>query len=296
MTVTENCEVAVMILDELTIIDLHSTSRTCVLMAELGREVLHHRFRRVLDPFLHHHMSSFLSTLREAYGFITGSVVRTMVNTSSNQIPRDLNVLVPYEGFNAVDSVIRCNLGFIAISDVAHPAIASCISKFYKYTLNNKIITLSSSHHGQSILHVVLNAPTTADMLFMSTGGLCYFYPMWMHAGKAVQSHRGDLVPLDHQLGCVGASTSNFEVEEGMGFLGESCNTLCPTFWHHVEERNLRVCIDWNVDDSVTNVFHNADVEWRLNTECVNDKCPYRVTVTYANLEGVGARNRKYTV
>jgi hypothetical protein len=116
---------------------------------------------------------------------------------------------------------------------------------------------------------------------------------MWMHAGKAVQSHRGDLVPLDHQLGCVGASTSNFEVEEGMGFLGESCNTLCPTFWHHVEERNLRVCIDWNVDDSVTNVFHNADVEWRLNTECVNDKCPYRVTVTYANLEGVGARNRE---
>jgi hypothetical protein len=241
-------------------------------------------------------MLSFLSTLHEAHGFITGSAVHTMVNTSSNQIPWDLNALVPYERFNAMDSVIRCTLGFIPISDVAHPAIAACISKFYKYTLNNKIIMLSSSHHSHSILHVILNAPTMADMLFMSTGGLCYFYPMWMHASIAIQSHCGDLVLLNHQLGCVGASTSNFEVEEGMGFLGESYNMLCPMFWHHIEESNLYVCIDWDVDDSVTNVFHNTDVEWQLNMECINDKCPYHVTVTYPNFEGVGAHNRKCMV
>ncbi|KAG2037609.1 hypothetical protein BDR03DRAFT_982231 [Suillus americanus] len=286
MRITENRKVAVMILDEMTITDLHSTSRTCLLMAELGWEVLCQRLRCVMNPFLDHHMSTFLSTLHDANGFITGSVVQTMVKTSSSQIPRDLNVLVPYEGFDSLDSVIRRTLGFLPISNVTHLAIAPCINQFHKYTLNNKIITLSSSHQGQSILHIVLNAPTTADMVFMSTGGLCYFYPMWMDASTAVESHCGDLVLLDNQLGCVGALTSNFEVKDGMGFLGESCGTLCPTFWHHVEESNLHVCIDWNVDDSVTNVFHNADVEWRLNTECINDKCPYRVTVTYPNFEG----------
>ncbi|KAG2057769.1 hypothetical protein BDR06DRAFT_969120 [Suillus hirtellus] len=239
MTVTENHKVAVMILDELTITDLNSTSCTCLLMAELGQEVLHHRFRHVLDPFLDHDMSTFLSTLCNAHGFITGSVVCTMVNTSSSKIPWDQNVLVPYEGFNALDSIIRCTLGFLPISNAAHPAIVSRISRFYKYTLNNKIIMLSSSYQGQSILHIILNAPTTADMLFMSTGGLCYFYPMWINAGIAVQSHCGDLVLLNNQLGCVEALSSNFKVEDGMGFLGESCDTLCPTFWHHIEESNL---------------------------------------------------------
>ncbi|KAG2096023.1 hypothetical protein BD769DRAFT_1644377 [Suillus cothurnatus] len=126
--------------------------------------------------------------------------------------------------------------------------------------------------HGESVLHIILNAPTTADMVFMTTGGACYFYPQWFEATQRVWYHE----------------IKNWDT----GFLGKSCGNLCPTYWHHVEQKDLRAAIDWNLDDSVTNVYHNVDVEWRLNTECHNQKCPHNVNVMGMNIEGVGARNR----
>ncbi|KAG2118720.1 uncharacterized protein F5147DRAFT_647870 [Suillus discolor] len=118
-------------------------------------------------------------------------------------------------------------LGFTPISSVPHPALAPSIGRFCRYACHERFITLSASHEGESVLHIILNAPTTADMLFMTTGG-----------------------------------------------------------------RHLRASIDWNAEDSVTNVFHNVDIEWRLNTVCINPKCPHRVEVMSLNFEGVGARNQ----
>jgi hypothetical protein len=132
-------------------------------------------------------------------------------------------------------------------------------------------------------------------MLFMTTGGVCYFYPEWLEAGLAIASHTGNLVPWYNKLGCAGELMDDIDVlEKGTDFLGTSCGRLCPTFWHHIEQKHLRLSVDWNTEDSVTNVFHNVDVEWRLNDACMNRQCPYRISVISLNFEGSGARSREF--
>ncbi|KAG2145092.1 hypothetical protein BD769DRAFT_1636664, partial [Suillus cothurnatus] len=195
----------------------------------------------------------------EGKGVITGSIVRAMLANEDDYVRRDLNIVIPWHAFGTLHEAVVDMLGFTPISSVPHGAIAPRIGRFCIFARNERFITLSASHEGESVLHIILNAPTTADMVFMTTGGACYFYPQWF---------------------------------EDTGFLGKSCGNLCPTYWHHVEQKDLRAAIDWNLDDSVTNVYHNVDVEWRLNTECHNQKCPHNVNVMGMNIEGVGARNR----
>ncbi|KAG2113413.1 uncharacterized protein F5147DRAFT_650355 [Suillus discolor] len=252
-------------------------SHTCQCMRVLGHEVVHRRLTWLLEPFARHRLSTFLSALKDAEGVITGSTVWAMVEHDEDYIRRDLNIIVPYRAFAALHRAVEDMLGFTPISSVPHPALAPSIGRFCRYACHERFITLSASHEGESVLHIILNAPTTADMLFMTTGGVC---------------HTGDLVPQNKKLGCASELNDEFEVETGTAWLGRSCGNLCPTYWHHVEERHLRASIDWNAEDSVTNVFHNIDIEWRLNTVCINLKCPHRVEVMSLNFEGVGARNR----
>ncbi|KAG2114424.1 hypothetical protein DEU56DRAFT_919586 [Suillus clintonianus] len=292
MKITEYRDIAAMILDLLVITDLTAISRTCQIMRELGQEVIRRRFRHILEPFAGNHLPSFLSALRHGNGLITGSSVRAMMGYNNSSASRDLNILVPYTGFDNLHETIEHTLGFTSISRVAHPAIAASIGIFRKYKSKHRIITLSASHKDQNILHIILNAPTTADMLFMTTGGLCYFYPNFYHAGIAIESHSGNLVPNDKKLGCAGEITDEFEMEKDMSFLNRTCNDLCPTFWHHVEEKRWRLCVDWNVEDSVTKVFHDINVEWRLNRECTNSECPRCFTEMSQNCECAGASNR----
>ncbi|KAG0692183.1 hypothetical protein DFH29DRAFT_882915 [Suillus ampliporus] len=61
---------------------------------------------------------------------------------------------------------------------------------------------------------------------------------------------------------------------------------------HHVQEKHWHLSVNWNVEDSVTNVFHDIDVEWRLNRECTNSECPHCFTVMSQNFECAGASNR----
>jgi hypothetical protein len=235
-----------------------------------------------------------LSALKESEGVITGSIARAMVGNEEDYVRRDLNIVVPYQSFDILHKAVEDTLGFRPVSSVPHAAIAPRIGRFCIFARNLRFITLSASHNGESVLHIILNAPTTADMVFMTTGGVCYFYPEWFESRLAIQTHTGSLVPRNKKLGCAGELTDEFVVETGTAFLGRSCGNLCPTFWHHVEEKHMRASIDWNMEDSVTDVYHNVDVEWRLNTECINQRCPHRVDVMGLNFEGVGARNREY--
>ncbi|KAG0693616.1 hypothetical protein DFH29DRAFT_881329 [Suillus ampliporus] len=296
MKITEYRDIAAMILDLLMITDLIATSRTCRIMRELGQEVIRRRFRHILEPFVGNHLPRFLSALRHGNGLITGSSVRAMMGYSNSSDLRDLNIVVPYTGFDILHKTIEHTLEYTSISKVAHPAIAASIGIFRKYVSNHQIITLSASHKDQNILHIILNAPTTADMLFMTAGRLCYFYPNFYHTGIAIQSHSGNLVPYDKKLGCAGEVTDEFEMQRDMSFLNRTCNDLCPTFWHHIQEKNWRLSVDWNVEDSVTNVFHDIDVEWRLNRECTNSECPHCFTVMSQNFECAGASNLKYGI
>jgi hypothetical protein len=151
--------------------------------------------------------------VKDANGIITGSAARAMVNHVESYPMRDLNIIVPHNEFGKLHATMKDMMGFTPISSVAHPAIAPCISNFQKYASHERFITLTASHEHQSVLHIILNAPTTADMLFMTTGGVCYFYPEWFEAGLAIASHTGNLVPWNNKLGCAGELMDDIDVQ-----------------------------------------------------------------------------------
>ncbi|KAG1894215.1 uncharacterized protein F5891DRAFT_985214 [Suillus fuscotomentosus] len=284
--ITWNHNVTTTILDSLRISDIVAISRTCWCMRVLAHEVVQGRLMRLLGPFTRDHLSSFLSALKDAGGVITGSTVQAMVKYDEDYIRRDLNIIVPYKAFDSLHGALEDMLGFTLISSVPHPALAPRISRFCRYAWHERIITVSASHEGKSVLHIIINAPMTTDMLFMTTGGVCYFYPQWFEAGLAIQSCTGNLVPETAKLGCAGELIDEFEVETGT-----ACGNLCPTYWHHVKEKHLQSSINWNAEDSVTNMFHNVNIEWQLNMVYTNQKCSHHVEVMSQNFKGVGACN-----
>ncbi|KAG1779207.1 hypothetical protein EV702DRAFT_1044137 [Suillus placidus] len=129
-------------------------------------------------------------------------------------------------------------------------------------------------------------------MIYMTTGGVTWFYPQWMEQDVAICSQTGNLVQWNNKLGCAGEFHEDLRVETGMAFIREPCGNRCPTLWHHIHDKHLRKSVDWDITDSVTNTFNNVDIEWRLNSYCTNDACCYNITVMARNVEGVGARNR----
>ncbi|KAG1847115.1 hypothetical protein C8R48DRAFT_779324 [Suillus tomentosus] len=215
-----------------------------------------------------------------------------MITGDIKEAIRDLNLIVPHETFYMLENFLMETMSYRKITDACHPAMANVINHFGKYASKSRWITLACPKEHMHVLHLILHAPTTADMLYLTTGGVTCFYPQWMHQQISIRSHTGDLVPWDNKLGCAGEFHSNLKVESGMGFLQGPCGNHCPTLWHHVSHKHLRQSVDWDVTDSVTHTFHDIDVEWRLNTYCSNSACRFHRRIMASNLENSGATNR----
>ncbi|KAG1876999.1 hypothetical protein C8R48DRAFT_768564 [Suillus tomentosus] len=269
-----------------------STGRTCRWLRIQARAVIWRRFRRVLAPFTGQAYEEFVGVVRRSRALITGSSARGMLTGDVKHVMRDLNIVTPYEGFRILDEFVVGSLGYACISCVCHPALATGIAQFRKYSLSTQVITLASPGKRESGLHLILSAPTTADMVYMTTGGVTCFYPRWLEQNVVICSRTGNHVRWDNKLGCAREFHEDLRVEAGTAFIGEPCGNRCPTLWHHVWDKHLRKSVDWDITDSVTNTFHNVDIEWRLNAHCTNQACGYNITVMSRNVEGVGARNR----
>lgn len=186
IAVTQKADIAATILDMLMITDITSISRTCRMMSQLGQQVMRRRLARLLVPFVGDHLSIFLSALHHIDGVIIGSSVRAMVGLDEGYIVWNLNILVPHQGFDDFHATLEHTISFTPTSAIPHPAIAHSVGKFCRYAHHGRFVTLTACHEAQSVLHIILNAPTTADMAFMTTGGVCYFYPKWFEEQLAI--------------------------------------------------------------------------------------------------------------
>lgn len=280
-------------MEMLTISDLQSMRLTCRHLRAVALAVIRRRIRFLLDPYVPSYFTEFIRTLRLSGAVITGSVARAMICGQRGTSPHNLNIVVPYTSFQLFHTFIKHVLGYIPISTKAHPAIAHAVYRFRKYVCHERVITLSAARPSQSVLQIILNAPTTADMVVMSAGGVAWFYPRWLRDAIAVRTHSSRFVPSGDKLGCDIDLTQEIRLEEDLEFTQIPCGPSCPTLWHHVEDTTLRSFVDWDVDDTVTQVFNEVDIEWRLSPDCTNTRCRYRVDVMYRNLYTNGAFNRE---
>ncbi|KAG2749911.1 hypothetical protein P692DRAFT_20730620 [Suillus brevipes Sb2] len=249
------------------------------------------RFTCLINPYVDSSLTRFIDLIRSSGAVITGSVARAMMTGHQGGTPRNLNIIIPYQSFQSLHAFIKHELGYLATSEAAHPAIATAVNLFCKYESKQRIITLSAPRPSQSVLQIIMNAPSTADMVVMSAGGVAWFYPCWLRQGISVQTRSSEFVSHNYQLGYVGDLTQDIELRKDLQFTQRACGTFCPTFWHHVEDKSLRCFVDWNGEDTVTEVFKGVDLEWRLSPDCTNSRCSYRTAVMELNIDGNGAHS-----
>ncbi|KAG1717884.1 hypothetical protein EDD22DRAFT_988980 [Suillus occidentalis] len=282
-------DVVASVMELLTVDDLRSMCHTSRRIRAVALAVIRRRFNSLLGPYVASHLMEFIDMMRFSGAVITGSIARAMITGVHGMLPLNLNIVVPYESFRLFDKFIHLELGYSAVSRKAHPAVAPAICRFREYAYRGRVITISAARPTHSLLHIILNAPTTADMVVMSAGGVAWFYPVWLRRGFAIRTRSSEFVAIDHELGLSGEHARDIRLEHDLEFTKSPCGLSCPTLWHHMEDTSFRRFVDWDRDDSVTRLFSNIDLEWRLSPECTNSRCSYRVAVMERNLYLNGA-------
>jgi hypothetical protein len=271
------------------ITDVVSMGRTCHAMQSLCDRVARRRIRIILEPWTGTHFQPFLDLLGEGECVITGSCALAMLMGGDLPKCRDLNLVAPPASFSLIDNFLHHTMGYTMTRESCHRALARIVGSFRVYRRNGQVITLSLPKEGLHILHVILNAPSTVDMIYMTGGGLSCFYFKWLQEGVVVHGQSAPKVPWGDKLGHVGHDDHNWTVARHTQFLGGPCLDLCPTLWHHVASGKHQLFVDWDTTRTIRNVASDCDIEWRLNTTCFNDRCPYHITIMARNFEGCGA-------
>jgi hypothetical protein len=269
--------------------DLISMGRTCRFMRRLCQGVIRRRLRTILEPWTGQYYTPFLALCHRVGCIITGSCALAMLTARHVTASRDLNLVAPAQAFDFIHEFLHVTLRYQFVADGCHPVMSSVVGRFHRYKTGKQTITLSIAKDRMHVLHVVLNAPSTADMIFMTGGGIACFYFDWLREGISVCSRSADHIPRGEQLGSVGKINSDLCLQRGTYFLRTECGSVCPTFWQHVDSFDRTLRVTWDEQLSIDSVLSNADVEWRLNTYCTNLSCTYRMSVMASNSDSLGA-------
>jgi hypothetical protein len=278
-----------MVCEALMMTDVMNMGRTCHAMRHLCDLLARRRLRQILEPWTGRHFQLFLDFLRDEGCIVTGSCALAMLMGGELSNARDLNLVGRPESFSVCDKFIQETMGYVTISEICHQALTRVVGRFRKYRRNEHIITLSLPKEGLHILHVILYAPSTIDMIYMTGGGLSTFYLELLLKGVTVHGHSAPHVPWGDKLGHVGHNDHNWTVARHTQFLCGPCHDLCPTLWNHIASGKHQLMVDWDRSRTIRNVALNTDIEWRLNSYCVNDRCPYYIATMAGNFEGCGA-------
>ncbi|KAG2128462.1 hypothetical protein BD769DRAFT_1387503 [Suillus cothurnatus] len=201
-----------MVCEALMMTDVMNMGRTCHAMRHLCDVLARRRLRQILEPWTGRHFQSFLDFLRDEGCIVTGSCALAMLMGGELSNARDLNLVGRPESFSVCDKFIQETMGYVTISEICHQALTRVVGRFRKYRRNEHIITLSLPKEGLHILHVILYAPSTIDMIYMTGGGLSTFYLELLLKGVTVHGHSAPHVPWGDKLGHVGHNDHNWTV------------------------------------------------------------------------------------
>ncbi|KAG2051083.1 hypothetical protein BDR06DRAFT_1010636 [Suillus hirtellus] len=284
--VSQDEDITTAILERLSLPDLTKMGQTCHRLRDIATDVARRRFGHIIIPFTRHNYDAFLSVLRWTRTVITGSCACKMLTGEVDAHARDLNLVAPATGFNDLHDFITGVLRLPCVSKQCHPGMREIVGRFRKYALPTRVITVSTAKVDMHIMHIILHAPSTADMILMTAGGLVSLYSNMTLQGITLTSQTGHHVRWGEKLGTIGDIVEGFEVARSTEFLGGSCGRHCVTFWHQVSDNAFLLALDWNIKDSAWWCVEDVDVEWRVDSNCMNPSCPYRIEQMCVNYEG----------
>ncbi|KAG1885106.1 hypothetical protein F4604DRAFT_1918772 [Suillus subluteus] len=261
--------------------ELHSLGQTCRTLCNEELPIILHRFDTILSPFVNQFYWKFYQMLRHMKAIIIGSCALDMMLGMRKNPPRDLNIIIPHGSLSLMENFIQNILSYHSIATTCHPSLSTIVQNFRKFGCQGKVITVTEPKCLLHPLHVVLNSPSTADMMFITAGGAVSFYPDLTRNYHVVKTMTGEGVPRGQQLGSIGGD--RFDIHPNMTFLNGPCNSPCPALWHHVSNHEEYAVVNWDRRFSVKSMLYDNDIEWRLNNYCFNSKCLFNIDVMVEN-------------
>jgi hypothetical protein len=207
------------ILQVLKLPELLTVGETCRTMNEFVAGVTRRRLICIILPWTGTHFESFLNACKSTSCVITGSCARAMFGAYIPYPTRNLNLVCAQQGVEVMHTFILSCLGFCQVSDTCHPALSDVVGQFHQYARGETVITLTTPKPGMHVLHIILRAPSTADMVIMTGGGVACFYPKWFEEGVSVVTHARGRGFTATKLGCAGDILHPIVVHENTEFL-----------------------------------------------------------------------------
>ncbi|KAH7906138.1 hypothetical protein BJ138DRAFT_1105406 [Hygrophoropsis aurantiaca] len=244
-----------------------------------ARASLFERFLRLTRLFFGDHYEEFPFELLRSKGAITGSAAQEMYLGRGAADPRDLNIVVPRGGFlDMEDWLLRIGYeeyeGEVELTEM-RDVMEPFLQEFRTYRAHSKKVTVSEAK-AADIMEVIVNSPTTAEMLVMTAGGLIVLYPELATSGITLLGPTGGRVYRDGgRFGSVNGAWGDLYTDNR--HMDASCGARCPSIWRHTRnDRNILI-FDWDKRYTVRGILQNSQTEWRLNMECLNPHCEWGV-------------------
>lgn len=130
-----------------------------------------------------------------------------------------------------------------------------------------------------TVFPVVLAGSCTADMIFITMGGIFCTHPRLLLAQISMRGYPCSVVSDDF--------TSRFYAKQFMVLddtadLQGKCGNLCPLLWQSVEHGNLMMRVNWSLsrdgseDTNGSSHIGRHTYWWRLNDQCYTQRCRFR--------------------
>jgi len=242
------------------------------------RGVPHCRLVAVLQRFFLGSLDRFLKAMHETGTIITGScALNVLLGDLYDSSLSDLNLIVPHGMFSMMDIFLREVAGYVNMGEQkSHSSVALSVSRFIRYHKCHLSISVSQAG-AMGPMGVIARGNTTADMTFMTVGGVATLYPEFTLHGRNVRAGPAGkhmLEDLHRKEYCIGSSKMDtLSLESDTSFISSSCGPSCPSIWRSFGEYGPHGIFNWDMRYNVERVFEGCDVEWRLCEGCANPRC-----------------------
>ncbi|KAG1845999.1 hypothetical protein C8R48DRAFT_779739 [Suillus tomentosus] len=181
----------------------------------------------------------------------------------------ELRIATPADKMHIISSFLDM-IGFIAHDQYRTPTTPDILVDNFPASFwrrRNKTVSIVESHT-DSVLPVVLAHRTTADCMFVTTGGMFLGFPSAFEDLTCFSpEERYNAIHVNQFV------TRGFHLEYTNLLWTSPCGQACPMLWHRRDDARMVV---WGGGTLPTDIFPPSSFMWRLAATCHNPVCSSR--------------------
>jgi hypothetical protein len=254
--------------------DILAWSSTSRWTHPVGQSIAMRCFMQIIHPFIGDYTAELRHMMYSWGAVITGSCALQML-TGGHDTSRNLNLVVPMGSFEVLEKFIMNTLNYRHVEAVTNSNYAFCavVQSFGKYRHGRLQITLCEAL-ADDVFDVITSSPTTANMIFMTPGGIVALYAEWTLNGVALLNQMVASCIPGKNVGCM--ENDGHNVYDTTAFLNKPCGAVCLTLWRNMADGGPQsLVLEWDLRYPIRPSMAHSNTTWRLSEHCGNAVCHF---------------------